>query len=49
MSEEPDVILTGGPERIYDTDAADPSWQPRFAGFRLPHKPQPLTWEGDNA
>lgn len=47
----PDVALTGGPDRIYDPDAADPAWTPRPVGFapRRPTETEPLLWDGDQA
>lgn len=46
------VVRTGGPERIYDADAADLNWKPRAVGFTAaltPAEREPLTWEGDGA
>lgn len=44
----PDVIPSGGPERVTD-EPPPPGWtQRRFLGFtRRIH--EPLVWEGDNA
>lgn len=33
VARTPSVVRTGGPERIYDNSAADPTAQPRPVGF----------------
>lgn len=50
IERSPDVMLTAGPERIYDHDAADSNWTPRPVGFaiRQPER-DPILWDGDQA
>lgn len=45
------IERTGGPERIYDSSAADPDWKPRPVGFtaHIATEREPILWEGDGA
>ncbi|WP_235738980.1 hypothetical protein [Nocardioides alcanivorans] len=42
-----DVSITGGPERVYDSNEAGPT--PKILGFTNEPEIEPLLWEGDDS